>query len=112
MKSRIYLAFSAGLALTGNWHVAILSFSMEVVSAGVVCGGPSSRFDNPAALDRDENVWRLATLARALPAAWTAVRLVIFSVDDLSISRNLHFGSKPIPIIYVPAATSQQDCRF
>jgi hypothetical protein len=100
MKSRIYFAFSAGLALTGNWHVAILSFAVVLVSGGMVGdGGASSAFDNAAALDRDVNALRLATPASALPVAWTACRLVIFSVDDFNISRNLLFGSKTTPII-------------
>jgi len=44
MKSWMYFVLSAGFPLTGNWHVAILSFSPAVVSwaaevAEVGCAG-------------------------------------------------------------------------
>jgi hypothetical protein len=81
----MYFAFSAALAPTGNWQVAILSFSF--VSGGVAGrSGASPAFASLLAPARDDNALRLATPARALPVAWTASRLVIFSAEDIRTS--------------------------
>jgi hypothetical protein len=86
----MYFPFSAGLAPTGNWQVAILSVSVGFATA--VSGGAAPGFDNSPALVRHGNALRPVAPARALPVAWTACRLVIFPVDDFDMNRNLLFG--------------------
>ena len=81
MKSRMHFAFSTGFPLTGNWHVAILSFSTGFGAwrgglAGAVVS-PSAPFDTP--LESWDNAARPAAPARALPVCLRASRRVTWT---------------------------------
>ena len=72
-KSRMYCAFSAGRAPTGNWHVAILNFSAGLaLSRGLSAG--SIRGASAAAPGRGKSA-AAPTPATVLAAALMACRL-------------------------------------
>jgi hypothetical protein len=90
MAETIEFAFSAGLALTGNWHMAILRFPVgfasrrDLLAPSVCGGGAASALAGPS-----PGCWDIATTpaAKVLAAARMACRLV--SPAALSVGGNV-----------------------